>query len=85
MQCIERGRTPQPGELYVQCKQRTHAQWSPLSCGNRACPNGQNHEINQWLDRQKQKLLPVSYFMVTFTLLAQLRDLAWRNQRKISS
>jgi len=83
MQAIERCRTAQSGELYVQCKQCTHAHWSPLSCGHRHCPTCQNHEVNQWLDRQKRKLLPVDYFMVTFTLPAQLRALAWTQQKKI--
>jgi len=83
MQAIERCRTPQSGELYVQCTQCDHARWTPLSCGHRHCPRCQNHEVNQWLDRQKQKLLPVDYFMVTFTLPAQLRELAWQHQRKI--
>jgi len=72
MQYIKRYRTPKSGEFDVQCKQCAHAQWSPLPCGNRHCPTCQNHEVNQWLDRQKQKLLPVDYFMVTFTLPAQL-------------
>ena len=83
MQAIERCRTPQSGELYLQCKHCEHTRWTPLSCGHRHCPTCQNHEVNQWLDRQKQKLLPVEYFMVTFTLPAQLRQLAWYKQKKI--
>lgn len=83
MHSIERCRTAASGELFVQCKQCHHAHWSPLSCGHRHCPSCQNHEVNQWLDRQKQKLLPANYFMVTFTLPAQLRTLTWRNQKKI--
>ncbi len=83
LHAIERCRTAKSGELYVQCKQCHHAHWSPLSCGHRHCPGCQNHEVNQWLDRQKQKLLPVEYFMVTFTLPAQLRALAWRHQKII--
>ena len=46
------------------------------SCGNRSCPQCQNHTTTQWLDRQREKLLPVDYFMVTFTLPAELRPLA---------
>lgn len=83
MHAIERCRTAQSGELYVQCQQCNHAHWSPLSCGHRHCPGCQNHEVNQWLDRQKQKLLPVDYFLVTFTLPAQLRQLARHQQKKI--
>ena len=33
-----------------------------------------------WLDRQQAKLLPVDYFMVTFTLPYELRFLAWDHQ-----
>jgi len=83
MHAIERCRTAASGELHVQCKRCHHAHWTPLSCGHRHCPGCQNHEVNQWLDRQKQKLLPVEYFMVTFTLPAQLRSLAGRKQKMI--
>lgn len=38
---------------------------------------------NQWLDRQRQKLLPVDYYLVTFTLPAQLRGLVWHHQRRL--
>ena len=81
MQSMQRCRTPQSGELYVQCKDCDRAHWAPLSCGHRHCPACQNHEVNQWLDRQKQKLLPVDYYMATFTLPAQLRTLAWKKQK----
>jgi len=83
LNAIKRCRTPKSGQLYVQCKHCAHAHWSPLSCGHRSCPSCQNHEVNQWLDRQQQKLLPVDYFMVTFTLPAELRALAWRHQKLI--
>ncbi|MCP4301552.1 MAG: transposase, partial [Gammaproteobacteria bacterium] len=36
------------------------------------------------LDRQQAKLLPVEYFLVTFTLPSELRAPAWRHQRLIS-
>jgi DNA-directed RNA polymerase subunit RPC12/RpoP len=55
----------------------------PHSCGHRSCPHCQHHESQRWLVRQRRKLLPVDYFMVTFTLPAQLRSLAWRQQRLI--
>jgi len=44
---IERCRTPQSGELHVQCKHCDHSRWTPLSCGHRHCPACQNHEVNQ--------------------------------------
>jgi len=53
------------------------------ACGNRACPHCQHYDTGQWLERQCEKLLPVEYFMVTFTLPAQLRNVAWHHQKKI--
>lgn len=79
MQC----RTPQAGELQVRCTGCDQLQWRPLSCGHRSCPQCQNHEATQWLDRQQAKLLPVDYFMVTFTLPYELRPLVWRHQTAI--
>lgn len=40
-------------------------------------------DCEQWLERQRAKLLPVDYFMITFTLPAQLRTMAWLNQRVV--
>ena len=77
---ISRCCTPQAGELFVQCFGCGHATWHPRSCGHRSCPQCQNHEASLWLDRQQAKLLPVDYFMATFTLPYELRFLAWDNQ-----
>ena len=35
------------------------------------------------MERQRAKLLPVDYFMVTFTLPRQLRRLAWHHKRLV--
>jgi len=83
LNAIRRCRTPAAGEFYAQCQDCHHAQWTPLSCGNRHCPKCQNHDAGRWIDRQKEKLLPVLYFMVTFTLPYELRPLAWRSQRQV--
>ena len=63
---IHRCRTPQSGELRVCCTGCDHSQCQPLSCGHRSCPKCQNVDATRWLDRQRAKLLPVEYFMVTF-------------------
>ena len=52
---IRRCRTPDAGELFVQCLDCGHATWRPLSCGHRSCPQCQNHEASLWLDRQQDK------------------------------
>jgi len=87
LNAIGRCRTPDCGELYVQCTDAdcNHSQWRPLSCGHRNCPKCQNHETSQWIDRQQAKLLPVSYFLATFTLPYQLRSLTWYYQKIVFS
>jgi hypothetical protein len=80
IEAIGRCRTPAAGELFVQCPGCGHATWVPHSCGHRSCPQCQNHQASLWLDRQQAKLLPVNYFMATFTLPYELRSLAWDNQ-----
>ena len=78
-------RTPDSGELYVQCPHCHHAEWRPLSCGHRSCPKCQNHAVSQWIDRQQGKLLPVPYFLSTFTLPYELRSLTWYYQKIVFS
>ncbi|MCU7837584.1 MAG: transposase [gamma proteobacterium symbiont of Taylorina sp.] len=82
---LQRCRTPDSGEIYVQYTQCNEAHWRPMSCGHRSCPKCQNFEASQWLERQQAKLLPVEYFLVTFTLPHQLRVLAWQHQKVIYS
>ena len=77
---IQRCRTPTSGEVLLACTGCDQQTRYPRSCGHRSCPQCQNHEASRWLDRQQAKLLPVPYFMVTFTVPFELRALAWRYQ-----
>jgi hypothetical protein len=43
------------------------------SCNHRACPQCGHADATQWIARQQVKLLPVPYFLVTFTVPEQLR------------
>ena len=83
LDAIIRCRTPASGEVLARCTDCGQIEWHPCSCGHRSCPRCQNHEASQWLERQRDKLLPVDYFLVTFTLPAQLRSLAWKHQRQV--
>jgi len=83
IEAIRRCRTPEAGELYVTCPDCGQTEWRPRSCGNRSCPQCQNHEASIWLDRQQTKLLPVEYFMATFTIPYELRFLAFDNQKLV--
>lgn len=55
----------------------------PHACGHRSCPHCQHGLGEAWRQRQLQRLLPVSYFLVTFTLPAELRPLARRHPRRV--
>ena len=83
LRSIRRCRTPAAGELQMRCPECAQVEWRPRSCGHRSCPKCQNYEASRWLDRQQTKLLPVSYFMVTFTLPFEFRPLARRYQAEI--
>lgn len=50
-------------------------------CGNRHCPSCQQHKNDQWVAKQKKKLLPVDYFMVTFTVPSEVRSFIRSNQK----
>ena len=76
-------RTEQSPMMMTQCLACEEKGMLAHSCGHRSCPHCQNHESQRWLERQQEKLLPVTYFMITFTLPAQMRPLAWHHQRAI--
>ena len=76
-------RTSQSLKMLTSCVKCEEQQYVPHSCGHRNCPHCQNHESQQWLERQLKKQVPADYFLVTFTLPAQLRPLAWRHQRQL--
>jgi len=80
LRALLRCRTPAAGEVQVHCDACDQDQRHALSCGHRSCPKCQHHQATQWLDRQRAKLVPVNYFMATFTLPYELRALAWRHQ-----
>ena len=71
------------GELAWQCPDCSGQRHTPRSCGHRSCPACQNHSTTQWLERARAKLLPVEYFMLTFTLPAELRPLAMARPRAL--
>lgn len=74
-------RTGQYGQISLSCRACEAQSSRHLSCGHRACNQCQNHCTTQWLARQERKLLPVEYFMVTFTLPYELRSLTKANQK----
>lgn len=83
LNAIEGCRTPACGSLHRQCADCGHHHHHPLSCGHRSCPQCQHHSTAAWFDRQRAKRLPVDYFMVTFTLPAELRPIAALQPRAV--
>jgi hypothetical protein len=73
-------RSGQYGEIGLSCNACPWKITCQRSCGHRACNQCQHQSTAQWLERQERKLLPVHYFMVTFTLPRQLRPLAKTHQ-----
>jgi hypothetical protein len=68
--------TAQYGELTLACQDCSQQATRYRSCGHRFCNQCQQHSTQAWLDRQRRKLLPVDYYLVTFTLPYELRALA---------
>jgi len=76
-------RTEQYGKVYLSCSHCPSQSSRYQSCGHRSCNQCQQFNTTQWLERQMTKLVPVDYFMVTFTLPAELRGLAKYNQKRV--
>jgi len=70
------------GELFW-CDACEEYQYAYHSCGNRHCPTCGADRADHWRDRQMEKLLPVPYFLVTFTLPHSLNDVAHSNQKLV--
>ena len=69
--------------MQVSCTDCDHQRFVPHSCGHRNCPHCQHHESQLWIENQLKKQLPDDYFMITFTLPAQLRPLAKNHQKLV--
>lgn len=82
LQSILQCRTPALGGQVYGCEHCGAFQYSYHSCGNRHCPKCHGQQTEQWLEQQRARLLPCSYYLLTFTLPAELRALA-RSQQKL--
>jgi hypothetical protein len=83
MQDIEACRTAYFGGHLKQCDHCDGRVYAYHSCRNRHCPKCHGDQTERWLAQQQTRLLPCSYFLVTFTLPAELRPLAFTHQKKV--
>jgi hypothetical protein len=80
MRAIEQCRTEALGGQVYRCPNCEQLQYSYHSCRNRHCPKCQNDHAQRWLDKQQDLLLPVPYFLLTFTLPASFNEIARSHQ-----
>lgn len=68
-------RTPEMGGRLYQCGGCKKNHFAYHSCNHRSCPRCGGRDQEEWTARQEARLLPVPYFMVTFTIPQELRTL----------
>lgn len=83
LHAMEQCRTEALGGHIYRCDACQTSHYSYHSCRNRHCPSCQHRDTQAWLAAQHDLLLPVPYFLVTFTLPAELRDVTYRHQRTL--
>jgi Putative transposase/Transposase zinc-binding domain len=87
MAAIEQCRTEALGGHVYHCETCDETLYSYHSCPGalraRHCPKCQHDAAQAWLEKQQQFLLPVPYFMVTFTLPAALHPVARSYQKLV--
>jgi hypothetical protein len=81
MRDVECCRTASLGGQIYSCPECDQVQYQYHSCRNRHCPKCQGRRGEEWLEKQTDLLLPVPYFLLTFTLPDGLRTLARSQQR----
>jgi Putative transposase/Transposase zinc-binding domain len=69
-------RTPACGGHVRLCAQCGRTVYTYHSCRNRHCPKCHRAQTDRWLASQRAHLLPCAYYLLTFTLPAELRALA---------
>jgi hypothetical protein len=73
VQCILACRTRALGGELYRCPDCGTDHFVFHSCHHRACPQCGNADATEWIEQQKLKLLPVPYYLVTFTVPEGLR------------
>ncbi|MCD6204688.1 MAG: transposase [Candidatus Marinimicrobia bacterium] len=68
-------RTPHLGGHTWFCEHCRQFHYSYHSCKNRSCPQCQNDQAENWLNHQSDNLMPVEYFLATFTIPEDLKIL----------
>ncbi len=70
------------GQLY-RCDHCGQEHYSYHSCGNRHCPKCHAQQTERWLEKQRARLLPCAYYLLTFTVPEGLRGLCAGRQKSL--
>jgi len=76
-------RTPMMGGRVYRCGSCSQTHYAYHSCNHRSCPQCGALDQQTWAAKQEAKLLPVPYFMVTFTLPAELRPIILAHPKEL--
>jgi hypothetical protein len=68
------------GRVYYECEHCGDWGIRAASCGHRCCAQCGHHKAAVWQEKQRERLLPVPYVMVTFTVPSELRELFKKHQ-----
>ncbi len=83
LRAFARCRTPQNGGQRYRCTHCAAEHFGFHSCHHRCCPKCGAPEAQAWLSRQLARLLPVPYFLVTFTVPEALRAVIRTHQHQL--
>jgi hypothetical protein len=70
------------GTIRYACLGCGHEHNLPRSCCNRHCPACQHQAVQAWLQKQRDRLLPCHYFLITFTVPKEVRVALLRHPRE---
>ena len=71
------------GSHFRQCDQCAHSDKTYNSCRNRHCPNCQQKDREEWLEKRMEELLSVGYYHLVFTIPHQLNSLCLQNKKQM--
>lgn len=80
---IRRCRTPAMGGHVYRCADCSGTDYAYHSCHHRACPRCGGSGAAAWTAKQEARLLPVPYFLVTFTVPQELRPVFARRPERM--
>lgn len=83
LDALRRCRTGALGGHRYRCADCGEEHFVPHSCRNRHCPQCQGSAARDWLEVQRQALLPVPHFHLVFTLPHDLNPLVRQNRKAL--